>query len=177
MPTVQEIHTIWPTARVLASNYISNGALFGAPTNANLAIQIELIGYAVDYQYEVIEQIDVDSVPSASLTATSNYLFQWCGQFGVAAFALYQAGGIIPTPSGNIVYGPPVTAVYTATSDGETSLTINLPTGAIVVFASIAARILTSNQYQYVSPDLNLLGGLELSIDTELFYQYSVPIT
>lgn len=176
MPTVQEIHTIWPTARVLASNSISNGASFGAPTNANLAIQIELIGYAVDYQYTEIEQIQLGNTPSASLINTSNYLFAWCKQYGVEALQIYQAGGIIPTPTGNTVYGHPISGYYVAVTDGETVIDLSLPAGAIVIQVTKSILQLTSSQYSYVSPNLTLI-GVSLSQDEQLFYLYVVPIT
>lgn len=178
MPTVQQIHTIWPTARVLASNAVANGSLYGRIPNPNIAIQIELIGYAVDYQYEVIEKIQLGNTPSASLTNTSNYLYSWCGIYGVQAFALYNSGGIVPTPSSNTVYGLPITATFTATSDSQSVCPLNLPSGARVIFAQKGgAPPLDSSEYSYTSPDLTLLGGIVLMTDEDLTYQYVLPIT
>ncbi len=178
MPTVQEIHTIWPTARVLASKAISSGATFRQLFNPNLAIQIELIGYAVDYQYTVIEKIQLGNTPSASLVNTSNYLYKWCGLYGVQAFVIYNAGGIVPVPIGNIVYSLPITSTFTATFDGQFVCDIDLPSGAIVIFVQKGGtNVLTSSQYLYVSPNITLLNGLILSVDEDLTFQYVVPIT
>lgn len=176
MPTVQEIHTIGPIAIVLASNDVSNGALYGVRPNPNLPIQLELIRYAVDYQYN-LEGIASGNIPSASLTLTSNYFYSWMGSYGSKAYYLYISGGVIPNPSSpTIVYGLPITDVYTALVDGEFTLPINLPTGAKVIFAQKGAAILLSSQYAYNSPNLILLGGIIMSAAEDLKYQYEVPI-
>ncbi len=176
MPTVQEIHTIAPIAIVLASNDVSNGTLFGARPNPNLPIQLELIRYAVDYRYN-LEGIAGGATPSASLTLTSNYFYSWMGSYGSKAYHLYVTGGIIPNPSSpTIVYGLPITDVYTALVDGEFTLPINLPIGAKVIFAQKGAAILLSSQYVYNSPNLILLGGIIMSATEDLTYEYVVPI-
>lgn len=176
MPTVQEIHTIAPIAIVLASNDVANGTLFGARPNPNLPIQLELIRYAVDYRYN-LEGIASGNTPSADLTLTSNYLYSWMGSYGSKAYFLYVSGGVIPNPSGpTIIYGLPITSVYTAIADGEYIINLNLPAGAQVIFVEKSIRVLTTSQYSYTTPNLTLLGGIVMSADEELFYEYVLPI-
>lgn len=182
MPTVQEIHDIWPIARVLASNDVSNGQLFGAPINPLIAIQIELIGYAVDYRYE-LEDIEGGSTPSASLTNTSNYLFSWCGKYGLIALGLINSGGIIPgtTPS-TVIYSIPISSSYTAVANGETTMTLkdadgnDLPTGTRVVQVFKSLAWLNPNDYSYTYPTLELLNGISMSADEVLSFLYVVPV-
>ncbi len=182
MPTVQEIHTIWPIARVLASNYVSNGALYGKPINPLIPLQIELIGYAVDYQYEQ-EDIAGGSTPSASLTTTSYYLYQWLREFYFQALALSNSGGVIPNPSGLTIYGYPIQGIYTAATDGESVLELRtisgdlLPTGAVVVWAEKSILPLNPADWSWVAPNLNLLNGVALSQFETLSFLYVVPVT
>ncbi len=182
MPTVQEIHEIAPIAQYLASNDVSNGALFGQRPNPNIAIQIYLIRKPVEWLY-ALEGIADGATPSASLTQTSNWLFSWLGQYGLQALNLINAGGVIPNPSQpTTIYGLPITGVYVAVNDGEYVLNLkteagdNLPAGAKVVFAEKAIRVLTSSQYNYVAPNLTLLGGIVMSAEEELFFEYVVPV-
>lgn len=175
MPTVAEIHQIAPIAQYLASADVSNGALYGAPVNPNIAIQIYLIRKAVDYRYG-LEGIASGGVPSLSLIRTSNYLYAWLGQYGAQALNLLNAGGVVPSPTGTTIYGLPITGVYTAIVDGEFILPLNLPTGSKVIFAEKSIRVLTSDQYTYVSPNLTLLGGITLSAGEEVFYEYVLPL-
>ena len=182
MPTVQEIHDVWPIARVLASEAVANGAMFGAPINPLLPLQIELIGYAVDYRY-ALEDIAGGSTPSASLTLTSNYLYSWCAQFGLMATGLINTGGVIPgtTPS-TVIYSIPISSSYTATTDGETILTLldadgnALPTGTRVVQVFKSLAWLSPNDYEYTYPSLELLNGISLSEFEVLSFLYVVPV-
>ena len=176
MPTVQLIHTTWPIARVLASNAVANGQLYGKPVNPLIALQIELIGYAVDYQYN-LEDIDGGNTPSASLTWTSNYLYSWCREFWFQALAAISSGGVIPTPSGNTSYSIPIQGIYTATIDGETTLDLGLPTGAIVVWAEKSVDPLNPANWSWTYPNLNLLNGVAMGVDETLSFLYVIPVT
>ncbi len=178
MPTITEIVTeISPLAQVLASDGISIGALFGAPINPNLAYQIYLIRKPVEWRYDM-EGIADGNTPSASLVQTVNYLYAWLGNYGLLAQALIATGGVIPNPSAPTTqYGLPTTATYTAVADGEYILPINLPSGAKVIFAQKGAALpINTSLYNYISPNLTLLGGLVMSADEDLTYQYVLPI-
>ena len=175
MPTVQEIHQIWPIARVLASNDISNGALFGKKPNSLLPLQIELIGYAVDYRYG-LEDIAGGSIPSESLTNTSNYLYSWCGQYGLAALALINSGGIVPNPVGPTIYGYPISGTYIPSTIGESVLDLGIPSDAIVVWAQKSIQTLAPEDWSWLYPDLTLLNGIQLGELEPLNYSYVLPV-
>ncbi len=178
MPTVTEIVTeIAPVAQFLASNGISQGALNGAPPNPNIAHQIYLIRKPVLWRYNM-EGIADGNTPSDSLVQTSNYLLDWLGNYGLLAQAQISTGGIIPNPSAPTTqYGLPITATYTAATDGEYILPINLPAGAKVIFAQKGAALpINSSLYNYISPNLTLLGGLVMGFEDDLTYQYVLPI-
>jgi hypothetical protein len=176
MPTVTEIDTIGFVAQYLASNDVSNGALFGAIPNPNIAEQIYLIRKPVHTRY-VQEDIAGGSTPSASLMQASNYAYSWYGNYGLYALALINQGGVIPTPGGTTIYGYPISGSYVAVADGETVIDLSLPTGAIVIQVTKSILQLTTSQYSYASPNLTLLGGISLSAGEQLFYLYVVPIT
>ncbi len=183
MPTVQEIHEVGPVAIVLASNDIANGALYGARPNANLPIQLELIRYVVDDLYEQ-EDIDNGGIPSGMLTLISNYFFSWMGMYGIIGLNEISSGGVIPNPDApTIQYGLPITYFYTAAVDGEYILNIktetgtNLPQGAKVIFVQKGGgQPLATTSYNYISPNLVLLGGIIMGAEEVLTYQYVLPI-
>lgn len=177
MPTVTEIHNIAPIAQYLASNDISNGALYGHGSNPNIAVQIYLMRKPVEWLF-ALENIAGGAIPSATLTQTSNWLFSWLGQYGLQASYLINNGGVIVNPSPPpTIYGLPITATYTAAVDGEYILPIALATGAKVIFAQKGSALpLNSLQYFYISPNLTLLGGITMSAFEDLTYQYVLPI-
>lgn len=174
--TIANIITIAKISEYLASNDIGNSALYGAQPNPNLPAQIYLITKGVEQRY-----IDEGSpaTPSASLLDTANYLYAFCKQYAMQAWALINSGSAIPSTSvlgGLVLYGHPISGVYTAISDGETVLNLGIPSGAIVWQASKSLVALTSSQYSYSEPNLTLLGGISLSADEPLSYSYVLPI-
>ena len=177
MPTVTDIVTkIGVMAQYIASDDIANGALNGAPANISVAMQIYLLRKPIEWRYN-IENIAGGSIPSDSLIVTSNWFYAWLGNYGLIAQSLIALGGVIPNPVANIQYGLPTTATYTASVDGEYILPINLPTGAIVIFAQKGAGLpLNSGQYFYVSPNLTLVGGIIMGATENLTYQYVLPL-
>ena len=177
MPTVTDIITkIGVMAQYLASDDIANGALYGAPVNADIATQIYLIRKPLQYQYNM-ENIASGNIPSDSLIKTSNWFYGWLGNYGLVAQGLIALGGITPSPIANIQYSLPTTLTYTAAVDGEYILPISLPVGAVVIFAQKGAGLpLNSAQYFYVSPNLTLLGGITMSAFEDLTYQYVLPL-
>lgn len=176
MPTVTDIVTkIAPIAQYLASEDIANGALFGAPVNINIAMQIYLIRKPIEWRYN-IEGIAGGNTPSDSLIVTANWLYAWLENYGLIAQNLIATGGVIPNQVYNSQYGLPITATYTASVDGEYILPINLPVGAVVIFAQKGAGLpLNSTQYYYINPSITLLSGI-MSASEDLTYQYVLPI-
>lgn len=177
MPTVTDIVTkIGVMAQYLASDDIANGALYGAPVNANIATQIYLTRKPIEWRYN-IEGVAGGNTPSDSLIAISNWFYAWLGNYGLVAQGLIALGGITPSPVANIQYGLPTTLTYTAAVDGEYVLPISLPVGAVVIFAQKGAGLpLNSTQYFYVSPNLTLVGGITMSAFEDLTYQYVLPL-
>lgn len=171
--TVANIITIAKISQYLASNDISNGALYGAQPNPNLPEQIYLILEGVKQRY--IDEGN-PSIPSQSLFDTSEYLYAMCKQYAMQAWALINSGSAVPSIGGLTIYGHPISGVYVATVDGETTLNLGIPLGAIVWQASKSLLVLTSSQYSYAEPTLTLLGGISLSQGEPLSYMYVLPI-
>lgn len=182
MPTVTQIVTqIAPISNFLASNDVANGALFGAPTNPMLPIQlyVETMAIRDRYDYELIAD---GSIPSMSLVAASNYLYSLCN---LRAVYLVQSGGVIPpvTPT-NPTYTYPVSSQYIATVDGETELELRdvdgvvLPSTSIVIWVqkSTTPLPLQSVQYNYTAPVLTLLDGISMGAEEILSFLYVVPV-
>lgn len=177
MPDVSDIiDYIAPISQYLASNDVSEGVLFGAPKNPLLPIQLYIETQAVKYRYDY-EGVAGGEIPSESLIATSNYLYALCGRYGLTASALVASGGAVPSSGGYVLlYGYPISGNYTATTEGETVITLSLPPGAIVVQVFKSIRWLKTTEYTWAQPTLTLLGGNELSQDEELSYLYVVPV-
>lgn len=177
MPTVTQIVTqIRPISQYLASNDISKGALFGAKNNPLLANELYIVGKSVKYRYDY-EGIAGGATPSASLVQSSNYLYQLCDKYGLAAIFLIGTGGQLPgTGTITTIYGLPVFGYYIGVFDGETSITLNLPTGARIITVSKSIDTLIPSQYSWVQPTLTLLNGVSMTQGEELTYLYAVPI-
>lgn len=177
MPTVTDIVTkIGVMAQYIASDDIANGSLFGAPANVSVAMQIYLLRKPIEWRYN-IENVAGGSIPSDSLIVTANWFYAWLGNYGLIAQSLISLGGVIPNSVANIQYSLPITATYTASVDGVFVLLISLPAGAVVIFAQKGAGLpLNSSQYYYVSPNITLTGGINMSAGEDLTYQYVLPI-
>lgn len=186
MPTVKQIISqIAPVSQVLASNYIANGVLFGAPLNPIWNIQIYVETQACLPRY-IQEDIENGGTPSQTMIDMANYVFSIIsGGFGQRALFLINSGGVVPSPNPPAtLYGYPISSSYTATTDGETVLELRdvdnnlLPSGALVVWVqkSTTPLPLQSVQYRYVEPNLILLDGIALSEFEILSFLYVVPI-
>ena len=176
MPTVAEIINIAKISQYLASNDVSNGALFGAPLNPQLPLQLYIERKAVEYRYDY-EDIAGGSTPSESLILTSNYLLSLCDKYGLYALALINGGGTTPgTGTVTGLYSYPIQGEYLATSDGETHLLISLPTGGRVVQVIKGNTPLDTADWEYDSPYLDLLNGVEMTDTEVIFYLYVVPL-
>jgi len=173
--TVANIITYAKIAEYLASNAVSNGALYGAQPNPNLPAQIYLILKSVEQRY--IDE-GSPSTPSASLFTTSEYLWAWLKQYGIQAQGLVNSGGAIPTPGGggSTIYGRPIQGIYTAATEPETVLDLGLPSDAIVVWAEISILPVSPFNWSWAYPNLTLLNGNFLGIGDIVNYLYVVPI-
>ena len=168
--TVPQIILRAEISQYLAVNAIQKGGTFGKGIPSHLPSLI----YSVR---KVVSRVYTLDPANELLTKMANYLYAICGQFGIQASYLISSGGSIPAPSGTTQYSLPVTVTYTASVDGEYILPINLPSGAKVIFAQKGAALpLNSTQYNYISPNLTLLGGIVMSADEDLTYQYVLPI-
>ena len=177
MPTVTQIITqIAPISEYLVSNDVANGVLFGARPNAMLPNQIYIETQSCLWLYN-LENIIGGSIPSKSLTSTSNYLYAICGQYGVAAFALVNSGGVLPvTGVVPTQYGYPMSGYYIAAVDGESVINLTLPTGSKVVQVFKSINWMITTDYIWVQPTLTLLNGISMSAGEKISYLYVVPI-
>lgn len=171
--TVANIITYSKIAEYLASNDVSNGALFGAQPNPNLPAQILIIRKSVEQRY--LDE-GSPSTPSASLYSTAGYLYAWTKQYGIQAQALINSGGAIPSTGGGTLYGHPISGTYTAVADGETVLDLGLPADAVVWWAQKSIMTLAPSDWSWSYPNLTLLNGISLSALEPLNYSYVLPI-
>lgn len=176
MPTVADIISIAKISQYLASNDVSKGVLYGARINPMLPKQLYIERKAVEYRYDY-EDIAGGSTPSASLTYTANYLYSLCDKYGLYALALINDGGLIPgTGNITIIYSYPITGVYTATTDGETTINLGLASGAHVSQVIKGNTPLSPSDFSYDEPYLNLLNGVQMTSGETIFYLYVVPV-
>lgn len=89
---------------------------------------------------------------------------------GETAFILY----VVLSPASGNTYSYPVSGSYTASADGETALTLNIPANALVI--QVIKEIKQINSFVYNYPVLTLLSGLYLAARETIFYLYVVPI-
>ena len=176
MPTPTEIQTIAFVSQYWASDDITKGGIFGRRTNPEIANMIYLIRKPVAYRY-AMEGIDQGNTPSDSLVNTCNYLYQMCGQYGLSALAFINAGGVIPSQGGTVIYSYPISGTVTATYDGQTVFNVSLPGGAIMVQVTKSIQPLDPSEWSYVDPSLTLLGGIAASYLERISYLYVIPIT
>jgi len=172
--TVANIITIAKISQYLASNDISNGALYGAQPNPNLPTQIYLITEGVEQRY--IDE-GSPSTPSASLFSTSEYLLAFLKGYGLQALALINSGGAIPSTGGLTLYGHPISGTYIPSTIGESVLNLGIPSDAIVVWAQKSIQTLNPSDWSWISPNLTLLNGIQLGELEPLNYMYVLPIT
>lgn len=176
MPTVAEIINIAKISQYLASNDVANGSLFGAPLNPQLPLQLYIERKAVEYRYDY-EDIAGGSTPSASLILTSNYLLSLCDKYALYALTLINNGGVLPgTGTVTGLWSYPIQGEYTATTDGETHLILSLPSGAHVFQVEKGNTPLAVADFEYNSPYLDLLNGVEMVADETIFFVYVVPL-
>lgn len=175
MPSVAQIIQLAKISQYLVSNDISDGALYGAPVNPNLATQIYLITRSVEQRY-IDENIAGGNTPSALLFATSEYLYAWLGAYALIVNSLINLGGEIPSTGGNTRYSYPISGTYIPSTIGEYVLNLLLPTGAIVVWAQKSIQTLAPSDWRYSYPNLTLLNGIQLGELEPLNYMYVVPI-
>ena len=90
MLSVSQIIVLAKISQYLASNDISEGSLFGAPVNPNIATQIYLITRSVEQRY-IDEDISGGNIPSVELLATSEYLYAWLGSYAMIANSLINS--------------------------------------------------------------------------------------
>ena len=156
-------------SQYLALLAIKRGGAFGGGIPANLPLLLYEVRRNVSRMYDLDPTND-------TIIKTSNYLYALCGAFGLQAQYLQSTGGSVPAPSGTTLYGYPIQGIYTATSDGEYVLNLGLPQGAKVVWAEKSILPLDPANWSWVSPNLNLLNGVSLSIDEMVNYMYVLPI-
>jgi len=175
MLSVSQIIVLAKISQYLASNDISEGSLFGAPVNPNLATQIYLITRSVEQRY-IDEDILGGNTPSAELLATAEYLYAWLGSYAMIANSLINSGGMIPGTGGNTLYGPPRSVTYVALADGESVLNLGLPSDAIVWWAQKSIQTLSPSDWSWSYPNLTLLNSISLGFEETLNYSYYLPI-
>lgn len=185
-PTItQSVTQIAPISEILASNDVMNGALFGEPLNFMWPIQIYIETQSCLFRYNQ-EGIATGGTPSETMINNANYLYSIiCGKYGQRALFLRNSGGVIPSPNPPTqLYGIPISSEYVATVDGEVSLPLRdvsgnlLPAGALIVWVSKSTTPLPlqSIQYNWVPPNLVLLGGISMSAEEILSFLYVVPL-
>jgi len=162
-------------SQYLASNDISDGALYGAPVNPNLAIQIYLITRSVEQRY-IDEDIAGGNIPTAQLLSTAEYLYAWLGAYALQASWVVSSGGSIPSTGGSTLYGYPISDTYIPSTIGETVLNLGLPDNAIVVWAQKSIQTLAPSDWSYSYPNLTLLNGIALGELEPLNYLYVLPL-
>jgi hypothetical protein len=175
MLTVVQIITIAKISQYLASNDISDGALFGAKPNPNLATQLYLITGSVEQRY-IDEDIAGGNTPSDYLVSTAQYLYAFCGAYALVAAALINSSGSLPSTGGNTLYSYPVSGTYRPSVDGETVLDLGLPSNARVVWAQKSIQTLAPTDWSYSYPNLTLLNGIALGESEPLNYLYVLPL-
>lgn len=167
---------IAPISQYLASNAVSEGALFGEPVNPNLPIQIYINTQSVQYRYDY-ENIADGNTPSASLVGTANYLYSLCGMFGLIAMGLRQSGGAVPGTGGDThLYSAPAQTFYIGTFDGEASFSLAIPAGSKIFQATKGVSPLIQSQWSFTYPVFTLLGGLYLAEGEMMFFLYVYPV-
>lgn len=164
-------------SQYLAVNAIQKGDLFGGGIPNHLPELLYQVRKSVARMYALEPSED-------NLIANANYLYTLCGRFGIYASYLISSGGSIPSTTGTVVYGYPLTSEYTAVIDGETSLELRdingnlLPIGSKITWVSKSTTPLPlqSVQYSYEEPNLVLLDGISMSAEEILSFQYVVPL-
>lgn len=178
--TIPQIIIRAKISQFLAVIAIEKGGLFGNGIPTFLPSLLYQVRKSVERMYAL-------SPTEENLLGNANYLYALCQKFGLQASYITHAGGIISpsvTPSAASRYSYPLTSQYVAIADGETSLELRdsndilLPPGAIVTWVSKSTTPLPlqSVQYNYVAPNLILLGGISMGLDEILSFQYVVPI-
>lgn len=167
--TIPDIIIRAKISQYLSACSIRRDGLAGGGTPAYLPNLIKQVREDVEDIYNLDPTNDY-------LVGVANYLYALCGGFGLQASYLINSGRSVQSSTTTTYYSYPITTSYTATSDGETAVTIPLPTGSVVwqVFKSIYQ--LVPSQYSYSNPTLTLLGGLELATDEVLYVTYVRPV-
>jgi len=169
MLTIPQIILRAEISEYLAAIAIAKGGVFGGGTPSYLPSLIRQVRISVSRMYDLEPTEDY-------LRGNANYLYSLCGYFGIQASYLINSGGSIPASSSTTTYSPPIHDVYIGTSDGQTVIPLSLPSGALVRGVIKSILTLAPNQWEYVSPNINLLLGVSLSLDEQLFYEYVVPL-
>ena len=175
MPTVSQIITIAKISQYLASNDISEGALYGAKPNPDLATQLYLITGSVEQRY-IDEDIAGGNIPSDYLLSSAEYLYAFCEGYALVASALINSNGVIPSTGGTTVYGHPISDTYIASVDGEIVLNLGIPSNALVIWGQKSIQTLAPTDYTWSYPNITLLNGISMSALEPFNYMYVLPI-
>ena len=167
--TVPQIILRAEISEYLAVLAMKRGGLFGGGNPNHLPSLIYQVRKNVSRVY------DLDPT-NTYLTGNANYLYSLCGFFGIQASYLINSGGSIPSPTTTTLYSPPIHDVYIGTSNGQTVIPLTLPTGALVRGVIKSILTLQPSEWEYVAPNINLLNGVSLSLDEQLFYEYVIPL-